>query len=89
MYFLIIVPLLGMCAYASFGKTEQQVFTFVVWATAAILYAGLFWILLVFLRGDLWSQWFFGFAILASMLPGLAIWSAGNSIKNATKEHDE
>ena len=86
MYFLILVPLLGMCAYASFSPAGQRVFTFVVWATATALYACLFWVWWVLLDGFSWLQWFFGFAIFSSMLPALAIFALGSAINKAGKQ---
>jgi len=77
MVYLILVPLLGMIVYGALTNKGKVFFHIILWSIITVLYSFLIWIWLVLLDGMFWVQWFFGFAVIASILPGIAILALG------------
>ena len=73
--------LAGMVMYAILPEKSRGIFTFIVFAIAASIYASLFWFWLVFLDGASWVQWFFGFAVIMSFVPAIGVYIAAVSIR--------
>lgn len=66
----------GLALYAILPSYGKVIFKLTAWGLALTMYAGLFWVWFVLLEGMSWVQWFFGFAVIMSLLPAIALAAA-------------